>query len=41
VINTAASLLPLGSAKAPVWIAAVAIAALLAQPSLVVMTLLS
>jgi hypothetical protein len=39
VINTAASLLPLGNVNAPVCIAAVAIAALLAQPSLVATTL--
>jgi len=39
VITTAASLLPLGKVNAPVWIAAVVIAALFAQPSLVAMAL--
>ncbi|NBQ58006.1 MAG: hypothetical protein EBU32_06405 [Opitutaceae bacterium] len=39
--NTAESLLPLGKVNATVWIAAVVIAALFAQPSLVAMTLLS
>jgi hypothetical protein len=41
VSSTAASLLPLGSANAPVWIATVAIAELFAQSSLVATTLLS